>query len=97
MSSPMSTHIPNMSGGVVTVVGEEIVDTNLRVVQTFQATFKANNFVPNEEAKVSWYLMPSDRAKHTTQRVVIRVEKSGTNDGLLGTNETQISWLALGE
>jgi hypothetical protein len=59
------------------------------------ACIVANNFVANQEGKVCWYFLPKDT--RITQRVVLRVEKSGNNDGVLGTNEIQVSWIAMGE
>lgn len=84
-----STHLPEMSGGEVEVTGEVIVDHQLRNLQTFVPSFKTNNFVPNEEGKVGWYVLEGSK-------VVIRVEKTGTNDGVLGDSTMTVSWIALG-
>ena len=84
-----SPHIPEMAGGEVEVIGEAVVRHGVRDLQTFVPGFMTNNFVPNEESSVSWY-------RYDNKRVVIRVEKGGTNDGLLGTNAMTISWIALG-
>lgn len=92
---PLSTHLPSVAGGVEPVIGEAIVDTGLRKLRTVLVSFKAPNFPLDEESKVSWYPVPGESL--TTVRIVIRVEKGGANDGLLGTNLVQISWLALGE
>jgi hypothetical protein len=93
MESSRSSHLPGISGGIVTVTGEAIVDTELRYIKSFVPSFNMNNFVPDEESKLSWYALPGSQ----TQQIVIRVEKGGANDGLLGTNPVQISWLAIGE
>ena len=94
MSAPMSTHIPALSGAIVEVIGEAVIDTGLREIQTFVCSYQKQNFVPDEEALVSWYLMPKE--ERSTQRVVIRTEKGGANAGLLGTNLVKIAWLATG-
>lgn len=86
-----STHLPSVSGGMLIVTGEAVIDPELRELQTFVPAFKTSNFVPNQEGKLSWYPLPGDES-----RIVIRVEKTGTNDGLLGTNPIAVSWFALG-
>jgi len=95
MPAPLSPIIPGVSGGIEPVIGEAIMDTGLRDVQSFVATFQMSNFVAHQESKLSWYFLPKDA--RTTQRVVLRVEKGGSNEGLLGTNEVQVSWIAIGE
>jgi hypothetical protein len=95
MPSPNSLSLPGLAGGIEPVIGEAIIDTGLREVQSFVASMNINNFVPNAESKVGWYFLPKDT--RITQRVVLRVEKGGDNDGVLGTNEIQVSWIAMGE
>ena len=85
----LSSHIPEFSGGEVEVVGEAIVEHGLREVQAFVPAFKTSNFVADEEGKVSHYAL-------TPTKEVIRVEKTGANEGVLGDNPVIISWMALG-
>lgn len=87
-----SPHLPEVAGATETITGEIIVDTGLREIQSFVATFQTTNFVPDEESLLSWYPLPGG----TPAQMVIRVEKGGVNHGLLGTNPIKVSWLALG-
>ena len=87
-----STHLSEVAGDIETVTGELIVDTGLRDIQSMTVSFAHNNFLPDEEAHVTWFFsdLPSRR------KVTIRVETGGVNDGNLGTNPTLISWVAFG-
>lgn len=87
-----SPHLPEMSGGIVQVIGEVLVDHGLRNLRTFVPSFRTSNFVPDEESRVSWYPFGD-----SISTVVIRVEKGGANDGVLGDNPVDISWIALGD
>jgi hypothetical protein len=88
-----SMHIPWVSGGEVVVVGEHTVDTGLRELQTFLATFNIRNFLPDEESNLTWYQVEGTNPV----QVVLRLEKGGINDGDLGTNPVPVSWFALGK
>jgi hypothetical protein len=87
-----SSHIPELAGAIETITGEIVVDTGLRDIQTFVATFKSTNFVPDQESLLSWYPLPNGQPG----QMVIRVEKGGVNHGLIGTNPVNVSWMALG-
>ncbi len=89
----LSTHLPETAGAIESVTGEKVIDTGLRDLQTFQATPAVANFVPDAEQNVTWYFTnpPSRRL------VTLRVEKGGINDGNLGTNPFDVSWMAIGK
>lgn len=92
MPDPRSTHIPEFAGGLVAVTGEAIINTTLRNIRTVTAVFAENNFVANEEGKVSIYPLPNVNGS-----LVVRVEKTGTNDGVVGDSSVDIWWSAVGE
>ena len=94
MPEPSSTHLPGIAGALERVTGEIVVNTGLRSIRTFVATFQTQNFIPGEESILSWYF-PDPLAE--PGKVVIRVEKGGANHGLLGDSEVVVSWLALGD
>lgn len=87
-----SNHLSETAGDIIDVTGELEIDTELRNLQTFNATPAVANFVPDAEQNVTWYFSrpPSRRF------VIIRVEKGGINDGNLGTNAFPVSWSAFG-
>jgi len=89
---PKSTHLPEVAHGTVTVTGEAVVETGLRNLKSFQPSFKGSNFAADQESKVSWYQIPG-----MVSKVVVRVEKGGANEGLLGTNPVVINWTAMGD
>jgi len=93
LRSPRSPHLPNVSGNFETVIGELVVDTELRNIRSFVATFVASNFAADQESKISWYTLPNMQPG----KMIIRIEKGGVNDGMLGTNPVRVSWLALGD
>jgi len=88
-----STHMPNVSGNTEMVTGEIVVDTELRSIRSFVATFVTSNFAADQESKLSWYQLPN----MAPGKMIIRVEKSGSNEGLLGTNPIQVNWIAIGD
>lgn len=83
---------PRTVAGMTEVNGEEQVDTGLTYgIQAVALSIMASNLSPDGESKVSWYqLEPSAHP----ERFIIRVEKSGTNEGLLGDNPVMVSWIA---
>jgi hypothetical protein len=94
MANPnLSTHIPGLSRGVTEVVGELQVDSGLKTIRAVTITFNESNLVANEESKLSWYRL----ADALPGYFVIRVEKGGSNEGVLGTNSVKVSWIAEGE
>ncbi len=88
-----STHIPELAGDIETVTGEKIIEPGVRNIQSFLVNPAVNNLVPDEEQNVTWYFTnpPSRRF------VTLRVEKGGVNDGNLGTNPFDVSWIAMGK
>lgn len=88
-----STHLSEMAGDIVDVTGELEIDTELRDLQTFQATPAVNNFIPDEEQNVTWYFSRLPSRRHVT----LRVEKGGINDGNLGDSPFPVSWMAMGK
>ena len=94
MANPnLSTHIPGLSRGTKTVIGELQVESGLRNIRAVALTFNESNLVANQESKLSWYrladALPGD--------FIIRVEKGGSNEGVLGDNPIKVSWVAEGE
>ena len=94
MASPnLSTHIPGISRGVVTVTGELQIDSGLKSINSVALTFNESNLVANEESKLTWYRLTDALAGD----FIIRVEKGGSNEGVLGTNPVKVAWTAEGE
>ena len=87
-----STHLPEVAHGEVTVTGEAVVDTGLRNLKSFSPSFQMSNFAADQERKISWY-----KYAGSVSKVVVRVEKGGANEGLLGTNPVVINWTAMGD
>ena len=90
-----STHLPEVAGGIESINGEGIVNTGLRNIRTVSCVLQASNLVSNEEGKVCWY--PYQWDSPGPKRIVIRVEKTGTNDSVLGDSAINVAWLALGD
>jgi len=92
MTEPLSTHLPEVAGEITYVTGEAVIETGLRQpIQACVASFAVNDFIADQEGKISCHPLASDPTK-----IVIRVEKVGTNDGVLGDNKVLISWIAIG-
>ncbi len=92
MSSPLSTHLPHVSGAIVTVPsgGSLIVDTGLRNLQTFVCSLAED--ADAAVAGVSWERVTQIDG---TQKVTIKTwEDDGTTTG---SGAHLISWLALGK
>jgi len=84
--------IPAIMGGIIEVTGEEQLDTNFSFgVASVAVSIMANNLSPNEESKVSWYQLD---AEEEPSKFVVRVEKGGSNEGILGDNPVMVSWIA---
>jgi len=93
VKDPKSTHMPGVAGGIEMVTGEQIIDTGLhRGIKSCIVAFVTQNFVADEECKVSWFAVPTSQSK-----IRIRVEKGGLNDGNIGTNPVKISWIAISD
>ena len=92
MSAPLSTHIPQMSGGITEAfTGTLIVDTGLRDLQSFTCSL-AQDAVANASS-VSWELVT--QAAGTTRKVTIKAWKA---DGATAASVSAISsWNALGK
>lgn len=88
-----NTHIPELAGAIETVTGTLIVEPGVRDLQSFTVSFAHNNFLPDEEAHVTWFFTNAGSRRFVT----IRLEKGGLNDGVLGDNPTQVSWIAIGK
>jgi len=86
------SHRPEESHKIIDVTGEVVVETQLRNVVGASVAFVKNDFAANEEGKVSWY-----RYGNSLSQIVVRVEKTGTNEGVLGDNMVQINVRAWGE
>lgn len=96
MVAPKSTHLSEMAGATEAVIGELIVDTGLRDIQSCVASFNETNFVPDEEQFVSCYRLKSVKPEEPASKIVIRVEKGGANSGTLGDTVIKVDWLAIG-
>lgn len=84
-----------MAAGTTSVTGEEQVDSGLlNGIRAVQLTLSGNNFSPDAESKASWYQLDPET---NPSKFIIRVEKGGTNDGVLGTDPVSISWVAVGK
>lgn len=80
--------------GTVIVNGEEQIVSGLYRVSNVFLTMSGSNISPDGESKLSWYqLDPTNEPG----KFVIRVEKSGANDGILGDQPISVSWMAVGE
>lgn len=93
MPAPLSTHLPQVSGDIVNVLGTLDVDTGLRDLQTASVNLMGA-LVANEEATVTWEKLPL--VDGATQMIRIRVYKGGTGSGTLGDTSMPVSWSALG-
>jgi len=92
MPAPLSTHLPEVAGEFVEVNGEAIIETGLRDIQAATASPAVTDFTANEEAKVSCRKDPTN-----SSRLIIRVEKSGSNEGILGDSAITVGWIAFGK
>jgi hypothetical protein len=92
MVAPVSTHLPEFAGELILMTGETVVASGLREIQSASATLALSDFTANEESKVSIRIDSSDQTK-----LIIRVEKGGSNEGTLGDNEVPVFWMALGK
>ena len=92
--NPRSRHMPEFAGNIESVTGELVVESGLREIQTVTLNIVTSNFVANEESKVSWY--QDETIAERRGAFIIRVEKGGSNDGVVGDSPVQISWMALG-
>ena len=93
MSAPLSTHLPQVSGAIESVLGTLDVDTGIRDVQTAGVNLMGA-LVANEESTVTWEKLPL--VDGATQMIRIRVYKGGTGSGTLGDTAMPVSWFALG-
>lgn len=93
MSSPLSTHLPQVSGGIVTVPaasGTLIVDTGLRNLQTFVCTL-----AEDADAAVAGVTWETVAQTDGTKKVTIKTwEDDGTT---AGSGAHLVSWFALGK
>jgi hypothetical protein len=91
MPDPMSTHLPEVSGGITAAfTGTVIVDTGLRDLQSFTCTL-AQDAVANASS-LSWELVT--QVAGNTRKVTI---KSWKADGATAGSVSAIaSWLAIG-
>jgi len=92
MTEPLSTHLPEVAGEFVYVTGETVIQTGLRNIQAAVASFAVDDFTADEESKISCHVYAADPTK-----IVVRVEKGGSNEGTLGDNSVLISWMAFGK
>lgn len=92
MPDPLSTHMPNVSGGTTAAfTGTLIVDTGVRDLQSFTCTL-AQDAVANASS-LSYALVA--QAAGTTRKVTIKAWKA---DGATAASVTAIaSWLAIGK
>lgn len=91
MSSPRSTHLPEVAGAIETVTGSLIVDTGLRDVQAFAVTM-AQAPTANEAivAGVLQDVLPGEHQK--LQLLVMKV------DGVTpGAAAAKVCWTAIGK
>ena len=89
--TPKSTHLPEVSGDIVSVTGSLVVKTGLRDIQTFVAAFAQALTPATAEATLSRELLP--QAPGAQQEVEI---KTYLLAGTPGVTPTKVSWLAVG-
>lgn len=91
MTAPMSTHLPEVSGGIETVTGSAVIDTGLRKVQSIVATLGAAAVATDATVAVTLVEPPAGGKYKATLYVV-------NADGVtLGVTATPVHWLAIGE
>jgi hypothetical protein len=92
MPAPLSTHLPQVSGGTTAAfTGTLVVDTGLRDLQSFACSL-AQDAVANASS-VSYALV--SQVAGTTRKVTIKAWKA---DGATAASVSAIaSWLAIGK
>ena len=92
MTSPKSTHLSEVAGAIEEITGSLIVDTGLRDVQSFTASFAQALTVATKEAILGWEFEPV--VPGTTQKVLISTYLLA---GTPGVEATKVSWTAIGK
>ncbi len=93
MTTPLSTHIPQMSGAISTVGsgGTLIVDTGLRDLQTLDCSLAQDSAA--NAASASWELVT--QVAGTTRKVTLKTWKG--DGSTAGSVAAKVSWIALGK
>jgi len=90
-SNPKNSHLPEMSGDIVGVTGELLVDTGLRKVQSFSTSLAQASVAA--EATVGGVLQAPEPGG--TYKLLLQVWNA---DGVTpGVAETMVAWTAMGE
>jgi len=91
MTAPMSTHLPEVSGGIATVTGSLVIETGLRKIKTIVATLGAAPIATDATVAVTLIEPPAGGKYKATLQVV-------NADGVTpGVTATPVHWLALGD
>jgi len=89
--NPKNSHIPEVSGDIVEVTGELLVDTGLRKVQSFTTSLATTS--TGTEASVNGVLQPQEPGG--SQKLLLQVwAADGATPGAAAVN---VAWTALGE
>jgi hypothetical protein len=86
-----STHLPEMAGDILTFTGTQVVDTGLRQLQAFSATFAQDTHA--DAAMVS--ALPIAPTGGATWKLNLKAWKA---DGTTAASiASKVSWMALGK